>query len=380
MKSESSPGELSFRPSADDAVVVRLAGDWTIGQELPSADEVKQQFESQVGVKHIKFDTKELTGWDSGLLTFLTRVIKHCAQRNLAVDKAGLPQGVQRLLSLALAVPEKKDARQRTERELFMARVGDDAIEFVKSAGEMITFIGEASVATTRLMLGKARFRSFDLGLFFQETGARAVPIVSLISALVGLIVAFVGIVQLKSFGAQIYVADMVGIAMVREMGAIMTGIIMAGRTGAAFAAQLGTMEVNEEIDALKTLGIGPMEFLVLPRMLALTLMMPLLCLYANVMGILGGWIVAVGLYGVGPMIYFNRTREAVGLNDLGIGLFMSIAFGILVALAGCLRGMQCGRSASAVGDAATSAVVTGIVSIVVATAVITVLCDVLGI
>jgi phospholipid/cholesterol/gamma-HCH transport system permease protein len=167
---------------------------------------------------------------------------------------------------------------------------------------------------------------------------------------------------------------------MVREMGAIMTGIIMAGRTGAAFAAQLGTMQVNEEIDALKTLGIPPMEFLVLPRMLALTLMMPLLCLYANLMGILGGVAVAVGLYGANPMLYFNRTKEAVGLNDLGIGLFMSIVFGVLVALAGCLRGMQCGRSASAVGDAATSAVVTGIVAIIVATAIITVLCDVIGI
>jgi phospholipid/cholesterol/gamma-HCH transport system permease protein len=206
------------------------------------------------------------------------------------------------------------------------------------------------------------------------------VPIVSLISFLVGLILAFVGIVQLKLFGAQIFVADLVGIAMVREMGAIMTGIIMAGRTGAAFAAQLGTMQVNEEIDALKTLGIAPMEFLVLPRMLALTLMMPFLCLYANLMGILGGWVVAVPLYGLNPIQYFSRTMEAVGLNDLFIGLFMSLVFGVLVALAGCLRGIQCGRSASAVGDAATSAVVTGIVAIIIATAVITVLCDVLGI
>jgi phospholipid/cholesterol/gamma-HCH transport system permease protein len=216
--------------------------------------------------------------------------------------------------------------------------------------------------------------------LFLEENGARALPIVSLISLLVGLILAFVGIIQLKLFGAQIYVADLVGIAMVREMGAIMTGIIMAGRTGAAFAAQLGTMEVNEEIDALKTMGISPMEFLVLPRIIAVTIMMPLLCLYANLMGILGGSIVAVGIYDVSAMAYFNRTKEAIGLNDLGIGLFMSLVFGILVALAGCLRGMQCGRSASAVGDAATSAVVTGIVAIILATAVITIVCDVLGI
>jgi phospholipid/cholesterol/gamma-HCH transport system permease protein len=194
------------------------------------------------------------------------------------------------------------------------------------------------------------------------------------------LILAFVGIIQLKLFGAQIYVADLVGISMVRFMGAIMTGIIMAGRTGAAFAAQLGTMEVNEETDALRTLGISPVEFLVLPRMLALTIMMPLLCLFANLMGILGGAVVAVGFYDVNLMIFYRRTIQAIGLNDLGIGLFMSLVFGILVALAGCLRGMQCGRSASAVGDAATSAVVTAIVAIIVVTAIITVACDVIGI
>jgi phospholipid/cholesterol/gamma-HCH transport system permease protein len=163
-------------------------------------------------------------------------------------------------------------------------------------------------------------------------------------------------------------------------MGAIMTGIIMAGRTGAAYAAQLGTMQVNEEIDALETLAVPPMEFLVLPRMLALAIMMPFLVLYANLMGILGGALVAVGLYNIDILVYINRTRTAVGLSDLFIGLFMGLVFGVLVALSGCLRGMQCGRSASAVGDATTSAVVTGIVSIILATAVITVICSILGI
>jgi phospholipid/cholesterol/gamma-HCH transport system permease protein len=163
-------------------------------------------------------------------------------------------------------------------------------------------------------------------------------------------------------------------------MGAVMTGIIMAGRTGAAFAAQIGTMEVNEEIDALKTLGISPMEYLVLPRMLALVLMMPLLCLYADLMGILGGSIVAGGMLNINMFQYYIQTKSAVSLNDLWIGLFHSVVFGVLVALAGCLRGMQCGRSASDVGDATTSAVVTSIVSIIVATAIITIMCNVIGI
>ena len=197
---------------------------------------------------------------------------------------------------------------------------------------------------------------------------------------LTAVILAFVGAVQLLMFGAQIFVADLVGIAMLRVMGAIMVGIIMAGRTGAAFAAQIGTMQVNEEIDALQTLGISPMEFLVLPRMIALIIMMPLLCVYADLMGILGGMIVGVGMLDISMVQYYQQTRAALNLNHFWIGLFQAGVFGVLVALAGCLRGIQCGRSASAVGDAATSAVVTGIVSIVVATAIITVICNVLGI
>jgi phospholipid/cholesterol/gamma-HCH transport system permease protein len=202
---------------------------------------------------------------------------------------------------------------------------------------------------------------------------------VTLISLLVGLILAFVGAVQLAMFGAQIFVANLVGIAMVRVLASVMTGVIMAGRTGAAFAAQLGTMQVNEELDALEVLGISPMEFLVLPRMLALILMMPLLCLYADLMGVLGGLIVGVTMLDINVMEYYNQTISAVRLADLGIGLFQGAVFGVLVALTGCLRGMQCGRSASAVGQATTSAVVTGIVSITIATAIITVLCSVLG-
>ena len=372
--------KISFSRSSEDTLVVRLAGSWKITQALPSADEVRVQLESSSGIGQITFATQELTDWDSGLLTFLIKVIEQCYQHNIQVDMEGLPQGVQRLIELATAVPEKEDARKTVEHKPFLEQIGNDVVDFVQSTGEIMAFLGEAFVATTKMLTGKARFRPIDLGLFLQENGARALPIVSLISALVGLILAFVGIIQLKLFGAQIYVADLVGIAMVRQMGAIMTGIIMAGRTGAAFAAQLGTMQVNEEIDALQTLGISPMEFLVLPRMLALTVMMPLLCLYANLMGILGGAVVGVVLYDINFMLYLNRTTLAVGLNDLGIGLFMSLIFGVLVALAGCLRGMQCGRSASAVGDAATSAVVTGIVAIIVATAIITVVCDVIGI
>ena len=321
-----------------------------------------------------------MTAWDSAFLTFLKRLLEWCGERNLPVDLSGLPEGVGKLLALATAVPERKGARREEHRQSFLARVGNSAAGTWSSAVEMVAFVGDATLAFLALVRGQARFRRSDFVQIIQECSADALPIVSLISLLVGLILAFVGAVQLVMFGAQIYVASLVGISMVRVMGAIMTGIIMAGRTGAAFAAQLGTMQVNEEIDALQTLGISPMQFLVLPRMLALMVAMPLLCLYADLMGILGGAIVGVGMLDLGWVEYFNMTKASVKISYFWIGLFHATVFGVLVALAGCLRGMQCGRSASAVGTAATSAVVTGIVAIIVSTAIITVACNVIGI
>jgi phospholipid/cholesterol/gamma-HCH transport system permease protein len=371
---------LEFTLSSEGTLRIQLSGDWTCGKPIAKADDIRQQIESMPQIRNITYDARDLRGWDSCLLTFLINVDHLCADKNIRVDQDGLPRGARRLLALASAVPERKGARKLVERIPFLERLGGSAVDFWKSSADMLDFIGASFIASARMLRGKAQFRRSDLFLVMQECGAEALPIVSLISLLVGLILAYVGAMQLRLFGAQIFVADLVGIAMVREMSAIMTGIIIAGRTGASFAAQLGTMQVNEEIDALQTLGISPMEFLVLPRMLALVFMMPLLCLYADLMGVIGGLVVGVVMLDLNFMEYYLRTREAVSLNDFWIGLFMSAVFGILIALAGCLRGIQCGRSAAAVGEATTSAVVTGIVSIIVATAIITVICDVLKI
>jgi phospholipid/cholesterol/gamma-HCH transport system permease protein len=372
--------EISFSRLSDDALLIHFSGDWILTNSLPSADEVQKQIESEAKIKRITFDTETLKKWDSGFLTFLISILEQCTGKGIVAEEEGLPKGVQRLLRLATAVPERKGARRGASKIPFLERVADTTIDAWRSLLDMLNFIGEASVAFGRLLVGKARFRRSELFNIIQASGADALPIVSLISFLVGLILAFIGAIQLKIFGAQIYVASLVGIGMVRALAAVMTGIIMAGRTGASFAAQLGTMQVNEEIDALQTLGISPMEFLVLPRMLALFIMMPLLSIYANLMGILGGLFIGVSMLGLNFMEYYNKTRESVSLNDFWVGVISAAVFGILVALAGCLRGIQCGRSASAVGEATTSAVVTSIVSIVVATAIITVITNVLGI
>jgi len=374
------PPELRFERYGDGKLRMILTGEWKLSYNLPSTKELEGSLAAAPEITRTDFDTKGLEGWDSGFLTFLLSFMDQCALKNVDVDREGLPSGVTRLLALATAVPERSGARRGSSRVPFLERIGSSVTDFWQSLLDMSAFIGETFISLVRLFTGRARFRGSDMMLILQECSSDALPIVSLISLLVGLILAFVGAIQLKMFGAQIYVADLVGIGMVRAMGAIMTGIILAGRTGAAFAASIGTMQVNEEIDALQTTGVSPMDFLVLPRVLALSVMMPLLTIYADLMGILGGLIVGVLGLDLSAMEYFQETKKAVGLTNVWIGVFSGFVYGVLVAMAGCMRGMRCGRSASAVGDATTSAVVTSIVSIVVATAVITVLCNILEI
>ncbi|MCC7211062.1 MAG: ABC transporter permease [Candidatus Brocadia sp.] len=372
--------EMRFSHRSQDTLVVHIGGNWLLETSPPSTELLESEIKSFKTTRTINFDTKNLTNWDSSLLIFLSKASEICAQHNINIQMEGIPQGVRKLLDLASPNRQRKGITRKTEKNSFLVRVADTTGDFIRTSKETLAFIGEAALAFGKLLCGRANFRRIDLITVIQESGAQAIPIVSLISALVGLIFAFVGALQLKLFGAQIYVADIVGIAMVRVMGAIMTGIIMAGRTGASFAAQIGTMQVNEEVDALKTLGISPMEFLVLPRMLALALMMPLLCLYADLMGIIGGMIVGVFMLDLNFMEYYNQTKSAIAITHLWVGLFHSAVFGVLIALCGCLKGMQCGRSASAVGTATTSAVVTSIVSIIVSTAIITIVCEVIGI
>jgi phospholipid/cholesterol/gamma-HCH transport system permease protein len=380
MKDAKRPAQVHVRHDFGKPLVVCFEGDWLIYADIPAFDQLVAAIEKRGPHAGMRFDSQALTDWDSGFLTFLLKLGGYCQDRSIAIEVDGLPEGARRLLKLAMVVPERQGARRDGPRPGRLARIGAATVAYLQASRDMLAFLGEVITALGRLAVGRARFPMRDFGNLVQDCGARALPIVSLISILVGLILAFVGAVQLKMFGAQIYVANLVGLGMAREMGAMMAAVIMAGRTGAAFAAQLGTMQVNEEIDALVTMGISPIEYLVLPRMLALVLMMPLLCLYANLMGIAGGFIVGVSLLELPFKQYLVQTQNAVALHHFMVGLFKSAIFGIIVALAGCLRGMQSGRSATAVGEAATRAVVTGIVYVIVADALITVICDIIGV
>ncbi len=374
-------GVSLVRIGGADTVTLQFTGDWVHGAVLAKpVGAVLAELDTGQKPRRALLQTHDLAEWDSRLPTYLLGIVDWCQREGVEVDVSGLPEGVRGLLKLARSVPERSGVRRSAEGAPLLAEVGKWVLGGLKDTKGLVYFIGEAILAGVALLRGKARFRSVDMALCIQEAGPSALAIVTLISLLVGLILAFVGAVQLSMFGAQIYIADLVGLGTVREMGALMTAVIISGRTGAAYAAQLGTMNVNSEIDALKTMGISPMEFLVLPRMLALVLMMPLLALYADLMGIVGGALVTVSAFDVSLVQYYNETRRAVHLHDFGIGLGKSLVFAVLIATAGCMRGMQCGRSASAVGDAATAAVVNSIVYIVVADSLITLICNRLGI
>jgi phospholipid/cholesterol/gamma-HCH transport system permease protein len=377
---EGTAGDFEVGRTEQGSLIVRLSGDWILRRGMTSAERILGDLDLEGGTGPVVVDGSGLGRWDSALVSVLVQLRQTCEARGIVVEPRGIPEGLYRLVDLALAVPEKAGARREDKTPSFVENVGQQALDALRSSGDMLTFLGEAMIALGKALRRQARFRPSDVLLVLQECGPQALPIVTLISFLVGMILAFVGLVQLEQFGADIFVANLVAVAMVREMGGMMTGIIMAGRTGAAFAAQLGTMNVNDEIAAFRTLGIPPIEFLVLPRMLALIFAVPLLTIYANVVGMVGGSVVAGLLSDVSLLQYYVQTSTSVTLGDWAGGLFKSVIYGIIIAIAGCLRGMQCSKSASAVGQAATSAVVTAIVFIILAEAVLTVVYTVLDV
>ena len=374
---EASP-QVSFART-QDRLTISVGGCWKMGAPWPPSADASLRAMAQPHTTGLTLRCEDLEHWDSSLLVFLVRCIRAAQEHGLPVQR-DLPHGLERLVHLAFAVPAKQGASRSKEQEGPVARLGGAVLALPGKLREFTAFVGDATLAILRFCTGRSHMRMQDLMAAMYECGVLALPIISLTSLLFGLILAFVGAVQLTQFGAQIYVAGLVGIGMLRVMGAIMVGVVMAGRVGASFAALIGTMQVNEEVDALVTLGISPMDFLVLPRMLALTAMIPLLTLYADLMGILGGFVVGVGMLDLNPMEYLSATVTMVSFRHGIIGLVYAAVFGVIIALTGCYQGMRCGRSAQAVGQATTTAVVHGIVGIIVATSVITVLCNVLGV
>ena len=371
MPSTTASADYELAREGGDLLRVRVSGRWALAQGVPSAGPVAGEIEA--GVRRVVFEPASLESWDSALVTFVYSVAEAARSRGVEVELGALPDGLRRLVELARAVPPVGRV-QVLEDDALRARVGRVALHAWSTAEDALGFLGETSLALGAMLRGRARFRRVDLMHAVEAAGVGALGIVALINFLIGSVLAFVGAVQLQQFGAGIYVADLVAIGVTRELGALMTGIVMAGRTGAAFAAVLGTMTVNEEVDALRTMGLKPVEFLVLPRVLATSLMLPALVAYADLLGLMGGMLVGVTLLHLGTVEYARQTQEALALRHVIIGLVKSVAFGAVVALTGCYYGIRCGRNAAAVGEATTRAVVVGIVLVVVVDAVATVL------
>jgi phospholipid/cholesterol/gamma-HCH transport system permease protein len=357
------------------ALCLRLAGEWTLlAQGRPAANVLQAEFAQSTRLPEtMSFDLSGVTHFDTALISFLLKCYDICSATKTKFEFDSLPAGPRQLLLLATTVPQVEDVHQRIEKLNPIAQIGRWAQNSVDESLEILQFIGDCMVAFWRFFTGRARFRWSDVWLEMQQCGVDALPIISLIGFLMGLILAYVGAVTLRPYGGLIFIANLVGLAMAREMGVMMTGVLMSGRTGASFAAQLGTMKVSEEIAALRTLGLSPIEYLVLPRMIALFLMFPLLTLYANFIGMFGGLVVALTM-GLDYSQYIIQLTNAVDLTNMSVGLIKSFVFGLIVAATGCLRGIQCGNSSAAVGLATTRAVVSGITCMVIADAIFAVI------
>jgi phospholipid/cholesterol/gamma-HCH transport system permease protein len=372
------PAQAVARQTGDTIVVV-LSGTWELERPTPRFDRLVEGRSGSEAVHAVEFDAAELGTWDSSLLTFLLQGLNYCEAEGLEFRDDGLPKDIARLLELARAVPEQA-MEPREAKASFAVRIGTKTLTAVDGFLASVAFTGEVTQSFFRLLTFRVRLRWRDFWTVVQSNSSGALPIVTLISFLVGLIIAFLGAVVLMRFGAGYYVSYLVGYGMLREMAALMTGIIMAGRTGAAFAAELGSMKITEEIDAYETLGLSPVDHLVLPRVLGLFLMMPLLTIYAMFVGILGGLVVAVTLLDLTVTQFMGGLLTPVTIADGLLGVFKGTVFGLIIGVTGCMRGMQTGSDAGAVGKAATSAVVTGITLIIVANAVIDWLSALIGV
>jgi phospholipid/cholesterol/gamma-HCH transport system permease protein len=373
------PASLELTPAratprtAAGVLEVDLEGPWRLSGETPRWGPVV----GGARPSSVRLRADGVTQWDTSLIVFLGEAQRWCGAAGIPCDTAPLPEKM-RLLSGQFEA-SMRTAGHDTHSQSLVVEVGLSTRSAVAQVQDFLRFVGECSIDTVRLVTGRTGLRWNDCLGEMQKCGAMALPIVSLISFLVGVTLAYSGSIVLKRFGGEIWVADLIGVAMTREMGALMAAIVLAGRTGAAFAAEIGSMKANEEIDALSTLGISPVRFLVIPRVLALGFMMPLLAIYANCLGVLGGMAVAYATLDIPPAAYWVEMLTIVTLPDVFVGMIKAVVFGLIVGLSGCLRGLQADRNASGVGQAATSAVVTAILLIIVADAIFAVLFNALG-
>ncbi|HMU32205.1 MAG TPA: MlaE family lipid ABC transporter permease subunit [Nitrospira sp.] len=362
---EASINSLDARRSSDGGTLTLImTGRWdsdTTGKWWQRGQQILEQGKPS----RLVIDASGVSYCDGAGVAFLIDLQQ--LQIRIGGDAAiqGLPEEVRRLLDIYGHISIERSPGRRREPLSIIEQVGKAAVELWRDLQALLTFIGELALTLLRAARHPRLVRWHDALLVAEQSGVDALPIIALIGVLLGLILAFQSAIPMRRFGADIFVADLLGIAMLREMGPLITAIILAGRSGSAFAAELGTMKVREEIDALRTMGLEPVRFLVLPRVIAAVAMIPVLTVFANLFGLMGGAIVMRSL-GYPLVTYVNQVLSAVTVGDLMGGLLKSFVYGIVVAAVGCLRGLETRTGASAVGQSTTSAVVSGIVLIAI--------------
>ena len=350
---------------------LRLAGAWR-GATVRSIE----AFPGTPTQAQVVVDATELHDWDNPLAAALWECLLPLARANARIDMASLPEGLRDSLDLALPHPS---AVQRDPSSRIDDAPPRGLANWWRDTKLTVRFFGEVQIALWRLVRGKSDMRGSDLLRQIDQTGPLSLPIVTLTCGLVGLMLAYMGGAQLDRIGAQSYIADVVTIGMVREMAGLMTGVILSGRLGAAFAAQLASMQANEEIDALRAMGIDPIGYLVLPRLIALVIVAPMLVAFAALVGVVAGLPAVVWAFGLPPVEYLYKCLEVLTWTHLWIGLFKGTLYAALVALAGCREGLYSGRNAQAVGEATTAAVVKALLWIVMAASATTAVFQSLG-
>jgi len=362
----------------DGDLMLVLSQNWADTVFDPADLEPVRNLLEQGSWKSIRFESNEMGRLGSSLLAFLDSLRRIALRQNIRFDESGLPGPTRQMMQLVPAAAPPADAPRRSSSVVERAgqSVIDTGCEWVAST----RLIGQVLLRSGAALRGQANLRMVDVVSCLTDAGAGALPVVALVNILVGGIIAFVGAVELRRFGADIYVANLIGVAEVRELAPIMTAIVMSGRTGSAYAAQIATMQGTEELDALRVIGISIDDYLILPRVMSLSMMMPLLNVYAAAIGILGGFCIAISMLDLSPAVFLAQVEDAVTIPEVLFGVVKSLAFGAWIAFSSCRIGLRAGRSASDVGHAATTASVHGIVGVIMIDALFAVCANALGI
>ena len=371
-------GTLHAQPSGDGALTLAIRGaldSASAGQAWREAFRALEQFKP----RRLVVDASQMTYCDGAGAALLLELRRHQMMSQGYLEIRGLKPEVQELLDLyGRSLVEKLQPKTRVPGPV-VEQIGRATVNVLHDAHTLLVFVGELAVALVRAAAHPRKVRWKDVLLTAELAGVNALPIIALIGFLLGLIMAFQSAIPMRQFGADIFVANLIGLSMIRELGPLLTAIILAGRSGSAFAAELGTMKVSEEIDALTTMGLEPVGFLVVPRLIAAVAMTPLLSIFSTLFGLIGGAVVMLS-FGFPLVTYIIQIQSAVTAGDLIGGLFKALVFGIVVAGIGCLRGLQTKSGASSVGESTTRAVVSGLVLITVVDGVFAVVYYYLGI